>query len=232
MGFGIVSGAGRATGAGGSNKIFRTVGEMSPGEIVKLPENGQLVDFYIVCHDYLSSLNGTGATLIVRKEGYNKQAWGTASSSGYYDYENNSIDTYLNSDYYNLFNDTIKNLINITMITCNKGDDTSSTKTISRKIFILALQNFGIWNSFNNILYREPQSFAGYKLAYCVTNSKFDTQWTRTIATQGKPYFISSPMYFGGDAVSDTANTLRGVRPAFTISSTLVTNFNGTIIIS
>ena len=35
-----------------------TLGNKSTGSIIKLKENGTLVDFYVAKHDYESSLNG------------------------------------------------------------------------------------------------------------------------------------------------------------------------------
>ena len=41
-----------------------TLGNKSTGSIIKLKENGTLVDFYVAKHDYESSLNGAGRTLV------------------------------------------------------------------------------------------------------------------------------------------------------------------------
>ena len=45
-----------------------TLGNKSVGSIVKLKENGVLVDFYVAKHDYENGLNGMGRTLVVRKD--------------------------------------------------------------------------------------------------------------------------------------------------------------------
>lgn len=39
-----------------------TLGNKSTGSIIKLKENGTLVDFYVAKHDYESGLNGAGRT--------------------------------------------------------------------------------------------------------------------------------------------------------------------------
>ena len=41
-----------------------TLGNKSVGSIVKLKENGVLVDFYVAKHDYENGLNGSGRTLL------------------------------------------------------------------------------------------------------------------------------------------------------------------------
>ena len=35
-----------------------TLGNKATGSIIKLKENGTLVDFYVACHNYEQSLNG------------------------------------------------------------------------------------------------------------------------------------------------------------------------------
>ena len=37
-----------------------TLGSKATGSIIKLKENGKLVEFYVGVHNYESSLNGTG----------------------------------------------------------------------------------------------------------------------------------------------------------------------------
>ena len=44
------------------------LGNKATGSIIKIKENGTLVDFYVAKHDYESGLNGTGRTLVVRKD--------------------------------------------------------------------------------------------------------------------------------------------------------------------
>ena len=40
------------------------------GDIIKLNEGGSPVEFYVSKHDYESGLNGSGRTLVVRKDTY------------------------------------------------------------------------------------------------------------------------------------------------------------------
>ena len=44
-----------------------TLGSKAEGSIIKLKENGVLVDFYIAKQNYESGLNGSGRVLVVRK---------------------------------------------------------------------------------------------------------------------------------------------------------------------
>ena len=46
------------------------------GDIIKLNEGGSPVEFYVAKHDYESSLNGAGRTLVVRKDCYDNRRGG------------------------------------------------------------------------------------------------------------------------------------------------------------
>ena len=56
--------------------------ELTEGDIVKLKENGTLVDFYVAKHDYESGLNGAGRTLVVRKDTYDDRASAMVEDNG------------------------------------------------------------------------------------------------------------------------------------------------------
>ena len=60
-----------------------TLGNKSVGSIVKLKENGVLVDFYVAKHDYENGLNGSGRTLVVRKDCYDTRQWHTSNVNAY-----------------------------------------------------------------------------------------------------------------------------------------------------
>lgn len=47
-----------------------TLGSKAEGSIIKLKENGVLVEFYIAKQNYESGLNGAGRVLVVRKDCY------------------------------------------------------------------------------------------------------------------------------------------------------------------
>ena len=60
-----------------------TLGNKSTGSIIKLKENGTLVDFYVAKHDYESGLNGAGRTLVVRKDTYDDRVWDSGNVNAY-----------------------------------------------------------------------------------------------------------------------------------------------------
>lgn len=77
----------------------------SEGSIVKIKENGVLVDFYVAKHNYESGLNGSGRTLVVRKDCYDNRQWHTTPVNAY---ATSAIDAWLNSDYKNMLDPEIR----------------------------------------------------------------------------------------------------------------------------
>ena len=96
-----------------------TLGNKSVGSIVKLKENGVLVDFYVAKHDYENGLNGSGRTLVVRKDCYDTRQWHTSNVNAY---ATSAIDTWLNSTYKNLLDADIRGVIGTTKIKYTPGN--------------------------------------------------------------------------------------------------------------
>lgn len=72
-----------------------TLGNKSTGSVIKLKEDGVAVDFYVAKHDYESGLNGSGRTLVVRKECFDTRAWDDSVNA----YAASDIDTWFNGTY-------------------------------------------------------------------------------------------------------------------------------------
>lgn len=68
------------------------ISDYAEGSIIKINENGTPVEFYIAKHNYEHTLNGTGRTLVVRKDVYDQHVWRDPTSS-YLGYEDSTIDT-------------------------------------------------------------------------------------------------------------------------------------------
>ena len=84
---------------------------ISEGSIVKIKENGIHVDFYVAKHNYESALNGTGRTLLVRKDCYNTRAWDSNNVNAY---AASTIDAWLNADYTAMLDAEVRNKIGTT----------------------------------------------------------------------------------------------------------------------
>ena len=197
-----------------------TLGNMVAGSVIKLEENGTLVDFYVAKHDYESELNGAGRTLVVRKDVYDIRQWNTYIGNHY---PTSAIDTWLNSGYKYLLDANIRSLIGTTKFYYNDLVGGESTyKPLERAVFLLSLKETGgRYNSDGSTL---PIS-STLKIAYL--NGKATSQWTRS------PYVISGQSAWFLDADGDTqayvTNLTNGARPAFTLPSDLYVNDDGSV---
>ena len=82
-----------------------TLGSKAEGSIIKLKENGVLVEFYIAKQNYESGLNGAGRVLVVRKDCYDQRQWHSSNINAY---ASSAIDTWLNGTYKNLLDANIR----------------------------------------------------------------------------------------------------------------------------
>lgn len=118
------------------------IGNVDVGDIIQLRENLVPVD-YIVVHQGLPSsmydASCDGAWLL-RKDIYEKRQWHSSDNN---DYENSTIDNYLNTTFLNLFDSNIRDAIKQVKIPYRKGAGyrktvTSGSSGLSTKIFLLS----------------------------------------------------------------------------------------------
>ena len=112
---------------------FNTLAQIAEGEFVKLYENDTLVDFYVACHNYEHTLNGLGRTLLVRKTSIGDRVWSENSENNY---DGCSIDVYLNSVWFNLLSDYVKNMMPSTSIYYMPSYNSEAPGTLERKVFL------------------------------------------------------------------------------------------------
>lgn len=198
-----------------------TLGNKSVGSIVKLKENGVLVDFYVAKHDYENGLNGSGRTLVVRKDCYDTRQWHTSNVNAY---ATSAIDTWLNSTYKNLLDADIRGVIGTTKIKYTPGNGNTAVGTLERAIFLLSVTELGRSASYANTEGTALSIASSLQIAYL--NGSAVVQWTRSPNTNG----TSSAYYLGtsGGVGSGCYNT-RGSRPAFTLPSTLSVSDDGSV---
>ena len=60
-----------------------TLSSLAVGSVIQLAENGTAADYYVAAHNYESGLNGTGRTLVVRKDCLSAMAWNRAYLNAY-----------------------------------------------------------------------------------------------------------------------------------------------------
>lgn len=199
-----------------------TLGNKSVGSIVKLKENGVLVDFYVAKHDYENGLNGSGRTLVVRKDCYDTRQWHTSNVNAY---ATSAIDTWLNSTYKNLLDADIRGVIGTTKIKYTPGNGNTTVGTLERAIFLLSVTELGRSASYANTEGTALSIASSLQIAYL--NGSAVVQWTRspsTLNTGNACYLLTS-----GDVYYCSCHVTRGSRPAFTLPSTLSVSDDGSV---
>lgn len=199
-----------------------TLGNKSVGSIVKLKENGVLVDFYVAKHDYENGLNGSGRTLVVRKDCYDTRQWHTSNVNAY---ATSAIDTWLNSTYKNLLDADIRGVIGTTKIKYTPGNGNTTVGTLERAIFLLSVTELGKTASYANTEGTALSIASSLQIAYL--NGSAVVQWTRSPNTD----YANSACYLdtGGDVSSSRCSSTCGSRPAFTLPSTLSVSDDGSV---
>ena len=199
-----------------------TLGNKSVGSIVKLKENGVLVDFYVAKHDYENGLNGSGRTLVVRKDCYDTRQWHTSNVNAY---ATSAIDTWLNSTYKNLLDADIRGVIGTTKIKYTPGNGNNTVGTLERAIFLLSVTELGRTASYANTEGTALSIASSLQIAYM--NGSAVVQWTRSPNTDNTYYacYVNANGSVGGNSCSNAL----GSRPAFTLPSTLSVSDDGSV---
>ena len=199
-----------------------TLGNKSVGSIVKLKENGVLVDFYVAKHDYENGLNGSGRTLVVRKDCYDTRQWHTSNVNAY---ATSAIDTWLNSTYKNLLDADIRGVIGTTKIKYTPGNGNTTVGTLERAIFLLSVTELGKSASYANTEGTALSIASSLQIAYL--NGSAVVQWTRSPYTNGT--YRACCLDTDGGVSSSVCNYTDGSRPAFTLPSTLSVSDDGSV---
>ena len=199
-----------------------TLGNKSVGSIVKLKENGVLVDFYVAKHDYENWLNGSGRTLVVRKDCYDTRQWHTSNVNAY---ATSAIDTWLNSTYKNLLDADIRGVIGTTKIKYTPGNGNTTVGTLERAIFLLSVTELGRSASYANTEGTALSIASSLQIAYL--NGSAVVQWTRSPNTNNIDYAYC--LYTNGSVNNGNCDNTSGSRPAFTLPSTLSVSDDGSV---
>ena len=127
------------------------LGSIAEGTIVYVNENGSPAAFYVAKHNYESGLNGDGRTLLVRKDCYDLRNWGKVPTEDRLSWEDSTILPWLNSDYMELLDSKIKNVIGSTNYRYSYVyRNTATDKNLVRKrtradaVFLLSMTELGV----------------------------------------------------------------------------------------
>lgn len=205
-----------------ANKAIST---LAVGSIIKLNESGSPVEFYVCKHDYESALNGSGRTLVVRKDCYDKRAFSSINNA----FSGSSMDTWLNNTWLKLLDADIQALISTTKFYCLAGNGSSGKQTLTRAVFLLSvteLRKGG--SSYNDGTALDSAVCDQLAIAYC--NGSAESQWTRTPSLSGNTTVLSLSSSGKLNIYSAYYSTL-GSRPAFTLPSTTLVDDSGNVVI-
>lgn len=198
------------------------LGNKATGSIIKIKENGTLVDFYVAKHDYESGLNGTGRTLVVRKDCFDTRQWHTSNVNAY---ASSAIDAWLNGTYKAMLDADIRGVLGTTKFYYTPGNGTTSVTTLQRAVFLLSVTELGKTASYANTEGSALPIASTLQIAY--KDGSAVVQWTRS------PYTVSASyayyLYTNGNVNSSLCSSTYGSRPAFTLPSNLSVSDDGTV---
>lgn len=204
-----------------ANKAIST---LAVGSIIKLNESGSPVEFYVCKHDYESALNGSGRTLVVRKDCYDKRAFSSINNA----FSGSSMDTWLNNTWLKLLDADIQALISTTKFYCLAGNGSAGKQTLTRAVFLLSvteLRKGG--SSYNDGTALDSAVCDQLAIAYC--NGSAESQWTRTPSLSGNTTVLSLSSSGELNIYSAYYSTC-GSRPAFTLPSTTLVDDSGNVV--
>ena len=199
-----------------------TLGSKATGSIIKLKENGKLVEFYVGVHNYESGLNGTGRTLVFRKDCYDQRQWHGSNVNAY---TSSAIDSWLNSTYKNMLDADIRALIGSTKIRYTPGNGNNTMSTLDRAVFLLSAYELGKSESWFNKEGTTLPNAANYQIAKL--NGSAVVQWTRSPLTDGTSYAVC--LSSDGNVSPGSCTDAYGSRPAFTLPSNLYVSDDGSV---
>ena len=186
------------------------LGALPEGSIIYLNENGSPVQFYVAKHDYESSLNGTGRTLVVRKDTYNDWVWASDIVNAY---ATSNLDSQFNSTYKNMLDADVRSLIGTTKIRYTPGNGNNTVGTLERDIFALSLTELGHSHTYANTEGSALPIASTLRIAY--RDESATIQWTRSPYTG---YTNSAWMLDSEGSIGNRiCNNSFGSRPAFTL---------------
>lgn len=209
------------------------LGAKAAGSIVKLRENGALVDFIVANQgkpasgNYDDSCNGTW---LVRKDIHSNRAWDSSNN----DYANSDVHGWLNNTYLNLLDADIKAAVKQVKIPYRKGSGTSTSVTsgangLSCKVFLPSMKEVGLSPSYAPSEGATLSYFSagGNTARKANLNGSPAGWWSRS------PYCIiyHDACTVTSSGVSDYWNVTNscGVRPAFILPSDLSVSDDGTV---
>ncbi len=202
-----------------------TLGSKTVGSIIKLREDGKLVEFYVAKHNYESRLNGSGRTLLVRKNCHSSRPWYSATIRRN-PYSESDIDDWFNNTYKKLLDSTILAVISTTKIYCAETVTSTNTVAVSRPVFALSGTELGL-SAADGGHAQNTMAVEGSALPISSILKTTPNQWTRSPCTNGSECawcLTSNGKLYGANMGSSY-----GSRPSFTLPASLYISDDGSV---
>lgn len=216
------------------------IGSKAVGSIVKLKENGTLVNYLIVHQGKPSSIYDASCdgTWLLRQDIAENRVW---EADNVNKLESSDIHAYLNGTWLNRYDANIKSAIKQVKIPYRQnggsgGTDRTGTSGLSCKVFLLSGREVGFTNSESSYFPND-----GAKLSYFESGNGSSAQQKRVAKLNGSAasWWLRSPstsstgsvwhVYSDGDYGGWSANTSSGVRPALILPSSLLVSDDGSV---
>jgi hypothetical protein len=185
------------------------LGDIEVGTLIKLNENSSPVEFYVAKHDYESTLNGAGRTLLVRKTVYDMHQFGTHNT-----YADSVLDVFFNGTYLALLDATIQTAAGTTKFYYTVGGASTALTTLERAVFQLSITELGLTASNMNAEGSALPIANSLKIATNAAGAAVK-QWSRTPYPGGTRYVRC--LYETGALDYDSSTYTYGSRPALTL---------------
>ena len=216
------------------------IGSKAVGSIVKLKENGTLVNYLIVHQGKPSSIYDASCdgTWLLRQDIAENRVW---EADNVNKLESSDIHAYLNGTWLNRYDANIKSAIKQVKIPYRQnggsgGTDRTGTSGLSCKVFLLSGREVGFTNSESSYFPND-----GAKLSYFESGNGSSAQQKRVAKLNGSAtdWWLRSPgadhtnhvwnVRSDGDYGYWGANNSSGVRPALILPSSLLVSDDGSV---
>ena len=216
------------------------IGSKAVGSIVKLKENGTLVNYLIVHQGKPSSIYDASCdgTWLLRQDIAENRVW---EADNVNKLESSDIHAYLNGTWLNRYDANIKSAIKQVKIPYRQnggsgGTDRTGTSGLSCKVFLLSGREVGFTNSESSYFPND-----GAKLSYFESGNGSSAQQKRVAKLNGSAtrWWLRSPsanstyvvwyVRSNGNYGLWDANNSSGVRPALILPSSLLVSDDGSV---
>lgn len=221
---------GRVTVAGGkptmeAPSVGIALADIAEGSIVKLNESGSPVEFYVACHNYESAQNGTGRTLLVRKDVKENVIFSKGTADVFYGNISCELNDWM-KDYAACLDQLVQTMIATTKIAVTTGVNSAQfgghvVTNVEHAVFALSLTEMGLTANY------AAEEGAELPTASLLRTAKMNgittSQWTRSIyknRTSYGAYYVDESGAAQGMARNQASKY--GARPCFTLPATAV----------